>query len=237
VTLFIHEVHQVAGAKEDEFDTAYREGWMPTLAKTPDARLLWFMRLAHGSGAAYTVVTVTGVSSARAWGDLDQRLRTGDLRDWADEVDAMRHGSTAKILAPLPWSPLQEIDLSSVPTDGEEHEPTIYMEDTAWPFAGGLSKYVAKAGTLYQDTLKSSSRSGRSILEMEAAFQPLLGTAHRTEVVLWQKVVDQQMLLHLLGHDTPPDKKVPGTWMHDALAVRDQWESRLLRTVIWSPRF
>jgi hypothetical protein len=28
----------------------------------------------------------------------------------------------------------------------------------------------------------------------------------------------------------------PGTFMHDALELRDQWESRLLRTSRWSPR-
>jgi hypothetical protein len=29
--------------------------------------------------------------------------------------------------------------------------------------------------------------------------------------------------------------KGPGTWMHDALDVRDDWESRLLRSAPWSP--
>jgi hypothetical protein len=29
--------------------------------------------------------------------------------------------------------------------------------------------------------------------------------------------------------------KGPGTWMHDALEVRDDWESRLLRSTTWSP--
>ena len=59
--LFLHEVHQVAGLHEDEFEAAFREGWMPTLAKDDDARLLWYANLAHGSGASYQVVTVTAV--------------------------------------------------------------------------------------------------------------------------------------------------------------------------------
>jgi len=29
--------------------------------------------------------------------------------------------------------------------------------------------------------------------------------------------------------------KEPGTWMHDALEVRDDWQSRLLRSANWSP--
>jgi len=236
--LFLHEVHRVAGAKEDEFDDAYREGWLPTLAKTDDARLLWYLRLAHGSGGAYIVVTVTGLAGPAAWGDLAERVRTGDLREWSTALDALRHGVTAKVLAPVEWSPLKEVDLAAVPTGGEEHEPTVYMEDTAWPYRGGLPAYLRLAGSLYQEqTLERSKAAGRSIIEMEAAFQPVFGTSDPTEVVLWQKVVDHRALQHLLTHETPAELKTPGTWMHDALAVRDQWESRLLRTTPWSPLY
>jgi hypothetical protein len=235
--LFIHEVHQVAGAREDEFEAAFRQGWMPSLAKSPDARLLWYLNLAHGSGAAYVVVTVTAVRDAAAYGVLAERVRTGDLADWSTEVDAMRHSSNAKILTPVPWSPLVSVDLDAVPTSGEEHELTLYMEDTAWPFPGGLPAYLAAAGSLYSQTLDRSKKAGRSILAMEAAFQPLYGTAKTTEVVLWQKVVNDEALLRLLTTETDPERKAPGTWMHDALSVRDQWESRLLRTSPWSPLY
>lgn len=235
--LFVHEVHRVKGAREEQFEAAFREGWMPALAETDDARLLWYLNLAHGSGAAYTVVTVTGVADAGAWGALDERVRAGDLREWAGEVDGLRHRSSAKVLVPVPWSPTRQIDLGSVPVAGAEHELTLYMEDTAWPFAGGLQAYLAAAGTLYGETLARSKKAGRSILEMEAAFQPAFGTAQPTEVVLWQKVVNHEALLRLLTTETDPARKAPGTWMHDALAVRDQWESRLLRTAGWSPLF
>jgi len=235
--LFVHEVHCVKGAREEQLEAAFRDGWMPALAATGGARLLWYLNLAHGSGAAYTVVTVTGVVDAAAWGALDERVRTGDLQGWATEVDGLRHRSTAKVLVPVPWSPRREFDLGSVPVSGHEHELTLYMEDTAWPFAGGLQAYLAAAGTLYGETLARSKQAGRSILEMEAAFQPAFGTAHPTEVVLWQKVVNHEALLRLLTTETDPARKAPGTWMHDALAVRDQWESRLLRTSSWSPLF
>ena len=55
--LFLHETHKVVGAREVEFEAAYREGWMPTLAADDDARLLWYTNHAHGSGMAYNVVT------------------------------------------------------------------------------------------------------------------------------------------------------------------------------------
>jgi hypothetical protein len=41
----------------------------------------------------------------------------------------------------------------------------------------------------------------------------------------------------MLGHDLPPEASAPGTWLHDALEVRDQWESRLLRSAAWSPLY
>jgi len=41
--LFLHEVHQVAGRREEDFEAAYRDGWMPSLAKGDDARLLYFL--------------------------------------------------------------------------------------------------------------------------------------------------------------------------------------------------
>jgi hypothetical protein len=42
-------------------------------------------------------------------------------------------------------------------------------------------------------------------------------------------------LLRLLTSAVPAQFKGPGTWMHDALEVRDEWTSRLLRTASWSP--
>jgi hypothetical protein len=38
---------------------------------------------------------------------------------------------------------MQDLDLASVPTDGADHEPTMYMEDTMWPIEG---KYRLRRG-------------------------------------------------------------------------------------------
>ena len=50
-----------------------------------------------------------------------------------------------------------------------------------------------------------------------------------------QRILDPDRLLGLLTTDIPAEMRAPGTWMHDALALRDRWESRLLRTATWSP--
>jgi len=235
--LLLHEVHRFHGAKEEEFEATYRETYLPALAGSEGSRLLWFLHLPHGAGPAYTAVTITGCRDAAAWGELAERIRKGDLTDWSAEVDAIRHSCEAKLLTPVPWSPLQDIELSEVPTDGATHELSLFMEDTAWPYQGGLAAYLAKAGTLYDTTLREQKQEGTGILELEAAFQPLFGTHRLNEVVLWQRVVNYKALLWMLTNDLPASASAPGTWMHDALAVRDEWESRLLRSAAWSPLF
>src|SRR5437763_16837604 len=102
--LFVHEVHQVVGSKEDEFEAAYREGWMPMLAKDDDARLLWYMNHAHGSGVSYQGVTITGVRDGAARERLARRIQSGDLQDWVRDVDAYRHDVTRKTLVHVYWS-------------------------------------------------------------------------------------------------------------------------------------
>ena len=235
--LLLHQVHRVRGAEENAFDDAYRDEYLPALAASDGSRLLWYLHLAHGSGQAYTVVSITGCRDAAAWEQLAERVRSGDLATWSARVDAMRHASEAKIVQPVPWSPLQEIDLDTVPVQGETHKNSLFMEDTAWPFAGGLQAYLAKAGTLYDQTLSSQKEEGTGMIELEAAFQPVYGTHMTTEVILWQRVVNAKAVMWMLGHDLPPEASAPGTWLHDALEVRDRWESRLLRSVAWSPLY
>ena len=230
MTLFVHETHHVRGRAEDDFEAAYRDEWMPALGAGDDARLLWFCHHAHGSGPAYHVVTVTAVRDGAAWERLAKRLADGDLAPWAARVDTLRHGLTAKVLVPVPWSALQEVDLAAVPTSGEEHALTVYMEDTGWPHDNRLDDYVTLAGEKYAPGL---ARSG--FLRMEAAFRPAFGTHRRAELVLMQKVLDHDRLAGLLTTEIPAERRAPGTWMHDALDVRDRWESRLLRTTSWSP--
>jgi hypothetical protein len=156
--LFLHETHKVVGAREDEFEAAYREGWVPTLAEDDDARLLWYTNLAHGSGASYTVVTITGITDGAAWESLARRTQTGDLRPWMRELDDLRHDVTGKILLPVEWSPLQQVDLSSVPTDGTTHQLSLFMEDTGWPYAP-LDDYIRMWDEIYYRPLSKTPDS------------------------------------------------------------------------------
>jgi hypothetical protein len=259
--LFLHEVHRVAGAQEAQFEAAFRDGWMPLVAQDGDARLLWFLHHAHGSGPSYQVVTVTGLADGAAWERLALRVQRGDLQSWAREVDAFRHDVQARLLLPLDFSPL-DVDLAGVPTDGRRHDPALYMEDTMWPKRGMVDDYVAAAGDVYAKMLAAgpgdgsargpeaerergrgpsgpppeAARAERKVLiSMEAAYQTMPGAGRHPEVTLMQKVHDMRSLVRLLTTDMPEEMARPGTWMHDALEFRDQWQSKLLRTASWSP--
>jgi hypothetical protein len=231
--LFLHEVHEVKGAVDEEFEATFRDGWMPALAAVDDARLLWYCNHAHGSGPAYNVVTITALADGAAWESLARRIQRGDLKDWARHVDELRHRVTGKLLFPVHWSPMGELDLSTVPTDGRTHELSLYMEDTGWPHAA-IDDYVEFWGTGYYEPMRERAAN---LLDIQAVFQVAFGTGRRKEAILMQKIVNDQVLLHLLTHDTDPAHRQPGQFMHDALAYRDTWESKLLRTSSWSPLF
>jgi hypothetical protein len=234
--LYLHEVHEVAGAREAEFERAFREGWLPALARGDEARLLYFLHHAHGTGPSYVVVTVTAVRDGAAWERLARRVATGDLAPWAAKLDALRRDAAAKLLFALPWSPLQALDLSAVPADGAaEHEPSVFMEDTVWPHPGRFEAYVERAGSHYAKEIAARASEGQALLEIQAAFRTAPGAGRSREIVLWQKLVQPKGLVALVTREVPERFRQPGTWLHDALDLRDRWESRLLRTARWSP--
>jgi hypothetical protein len=230
--LFVHEVHKVVGTCAARFEDAYRSGWMPKLAEGPDARLLWYLDLAHGSGLSYRAVTVTVVQDGAAWARLAERVASGDLQTWARHLDGLQHESRARIMAPLEWSPTIA-PLSEIPTDPVEHEPTMYMEDTMWPFPGSLRRYIDAAGDVYRRAL--ASETSQVQMSIELATQSFPGAGRYPEVTLMQRLSSIPRLIRLLTSDLPAEVTGPGSWMQEALELRDQWQSRLLRSAAWSP--
>jgi hypothetical protein len=214
--LFLREVHQVRGAREDEFEALVREG----------PALVFYATQAHGSGPSYRVVTLTPVADGEAWFELARRVQRGDLRDWAAELDQLRHDVDANLLRPLAWSPHE-----TMAAEEPDHEPVLYMEDTMWPFPGKRAAYLEAAGTHYSALLQRPE----ALLDIRLATETAIGAGTRPEVCLLQRVRDPARVVTLLSTTIPPERRQPGTWMHDALALRDQWRSRLLRTSRWSP--
>jgi hypothetical protein len=233
--LYLHETHRLSGERAEDFEMLWRTH-ADALATTSDARLLWYLHQAHGTGPSYTVVTVTALRDGASWERMAGMLEEGKPGAWAREADALRHTHSSKILAPVPWSALQSVDLESVGGPAADRAQTLYMEDAVSPFPGRLADYLEAARTLYAEgTLGKRLRDGTSLLELTGAFRTLAGPNAGREVILWQRVVRPELLERLLTREVPAEHRGPGTWMHDALAFRDTWESRLLRTAAWSP--
>ena len=234
---FLHETHEVVGAREDSFEAIVRDEWMPAVADAADARLLYFLKHTHGTGASYRVITITALADAAAWESLARSVDEGPLAKLAIRLDEVRHDVASKIMLPLPWSKTQSVDLASVPTTPQEHELTVFMEDTVWPHEGLLERYIEKAGAHYAPEMADHESAQNAILHVLGGFRTVFGSHRRREIILWQKVIEPRALLPLITREVPEVYKRPGTWMNDALEVRDQWESRLLRTSEWSPLY
>jgi hypothetical protein len=232
--LFMHETHKVIGQHASEFEDVYRNEWMSRLAESGDSRLAWYLNHAMGSGPAYQVVTVTAVADGAAWESLARRMVSGDLSSTAARLDSYRYQVDGKLLAPVYWSALQEADLEQIPVDGREHELSVYMQDTGWP-EKPLDDYIKLWDEDYWQFMRNIPKD-HQLLDIVACFQVAHGSGIRPEAVLMQKIMNFAALGHLLTsvEEYDPDTW-PGSYMAKGLEIRDQWESKLLRTSSWSP--
>lgn len=245
--ILLRETHQVIGTREDEFEAAIRDEYLPALAKTDDARLHSYFNLAHGTGLSYRVITYTWLRDGAAWEKLVKRVDSGDLKSLTEKLDGFRHEVEGKLLIPVAWSPIQEIDIDSIPTAPQDHDLTIFIEDTVWPFEGKLEEYVRQSGaqlvgdyeaSFPQDvTFRDDATEPVHLVDFESAYRPAFGGHRRRELILWQRILQPDTFWEMIRADTPEGMKKPGQWMYDALSLRDQWQSRLLRAARWSPYF
>ena len=237
--LLLHEVHRVAGAQEEAFEAAYRDELIPALAKTDGCRLLWFLRVAHGSGPAYTVVTIIGCRDAAAWAELAERIRHGDLAEWSAEVDAMRHACEAKILTPVSWSPAA----ADRPGDrarrrATAHELSLFMEDTAWPFPGGLHGLPGQGGHALRPDAELPEAGGPGHHRARGRLPARLRIApHQRGDPLAARGQPQGAPLPARPTTSRPRPPRRGPGCTTRSTVRDRWESRILRSAEWSPLY
>ena len=222
--VFVHEVHEVAGGKMAEFASAVRSGLQPELERRGTARLLWYWEVTHGTSASYQAVSLTAVCDWAAWGEIadDERLAA-----WRRETTSLRKDVVAKILLPVAWSPLREVDLVAVGS-AEVETPAMFLHDTGWPFPGKLEPYVDALGRVLKP---QEERSG--MMHVAAVFATAPGAGRQHEVVILQRINRWDAFARLL---TEGERNAPkGGWMEEGLRYRDRWESKLLRCARWSP--
>lgn len=214
-----------------------RDEWLPAVARLEGVRLLYYLKHAHGTGVSYNSITITALEDASAWERLAASVQGGPLQALSVALDDLRHDVTGKMFTPLPWSPIQTLDLAEVPGEPSEHETSVFMEDTVWPFEGRLEDYVEASGSHYAKEMEAHEADANAILRVQASFRTVPGAGRRREIMLWQKLLEPRALVPLILREVPEQYRRPGTWMHDGLEIRDQWESKLLRAVSWSPLY
>lgn len=229
--LLTYETHRVVGLRFYDFEAAYRDGWLPAVAKQGGARLLWFFNVAHGANISFNAVTVTALRDWEDWEQLARRVQDGDLQQWAHEVDRLRYGSTGKLLRPLDWSPLQQLDLATVPATPQQHSLQMYVEDTIHPDAGDVEAGIR---AIHDALPEQDAAGGQPLTELSGAFRTTPGAGRRREVVLLQKLLDLDLLARYYETGEAP-AGAPWSAAHKPPPFADTWETRILRAAEWSP--
>ena len=215
---------------------SFRDGWMPTLGghRRRPAALLPPPRARHRPGVQPRHDHGRAATAPRGstWSAGCSEAICGR---WPATSTSCGRMSRARC-CPRPVVTAPGRRPRAVPTDGGEHDLTLFMEDTAWPHAGRLDEYLEAARTTTRRAWPRGATADVRSSSCRPCSPPRGARGRWREVVLWQKVT--QLGAHRSAHDRGA-RGTPraGTWMHDALRVRDDWESRLLRTVAWSPLF
>ena len=68
-----------------------------------------------------------------------------------------------------------------------------------------------------------------------AGLETVAGGGPNPESLNISHVRDASALTQLLAFEAPRDNKQIGSWMYDALKLRDTWTTRLVRSLPWSP--
>lgn len=177
-----------------------------------------------------TRASVTAVRDWSAWGRLVDRLTASpDGRAWYRTAAPLRRRVTAKLLLPVHWSPLKDVDLATVAQAAPNGDgPALHLHDTGWPFPGQLDDYVDALGRVFYPQTRRSR-----MISVEACWRTCPGTGQVDEVVLLQHILDWSAFSALLVRGESGRQR--GGWMEEGLRYRDRWESKLLRTAPWSP--
>jgi hypothetical protein len=227
--IFLHETHEIVGGKTAAFESAFRAEWVPLVEAGGGARLLWYWHLTHGTGASYQAVSLTAVRDWATWGEMAARMRASpDGRRWREASASLRREVVGKLLEPVAWSPLQDVELG-VATVPDSADTNLYLHDTGWPYPGKLDAYVEALGSIYFPQTR-----GSRMIRVDACLTVCPGSGRGQEVVLLQTILDWPAFSRLLTEGERPSR--PGDWMEEGLKYRDRWESKLLRPAAWSPR-
>jgi hypothetical protein len=153
--IYLHETHDVIGGKMDDFSESMRTHWKPLMERDGTARVLWFLKLPHGTNVSYQAISITAVKDWQSYGAIvDRSLNAADWKAWSKEVCKYRRDVESKLLLPNPKSPLQEVDLGFVEAQSDDGMPSLYLHDTGWPYPGLMDEYIDALHTVLEPQME-----------------------------------------------------------------------------------
>ncbi|HEY6533353.1 MAG TPA: hypothetical protein VIY72_13680 [Acidimicrobiales bacterium] len=229
---YVHEVHDLQGGSEAAAEDALRTIWAPAIALEPDTRLVWCARSMPGAASYPELVTLTAVADAGALERFSSRLRDGDLGDADRQVSEHREGVVRRIVAPMIFDPL-EFDLAAIPSHPTDNgrESFAYIHDFVPPRHGMQRPYEIAMRDVFSKMMESPDVKNVSW----AGLETVAGGGPTPESIMITKVMSADAGTRMLTAMLTAEHVTPGSWLYDALKLRDTWTSRLLRSVAWSP--
>jgi hypothetical protein len=228
---FVHEIHSLTSGGAGAFEAMLRDRWTPALGRERGARLVWCTRSMPGGIAAPELITLTAVADGAALARLGERVRDGDLRDDADALVKGRVSVTRRVLAPLElFNPLQ-VDLDALSLEPVDGPSEMYIHDFVPPRIGMQRTYEVAMRDQFMTYIERQDIP----IVIWAGLETVAGGGPVPESLMISHIRNPAAATNLLWHSNPREAIQPGTWLYDALKVRDTWRSRLVRTVAWSP--
>jgi hypothetical protein len=230
--IILHQIHQLqpGAPTRAAFESLIRDEWLPQLGAGQDARLVWYAEPTSAAVYSDEVITMTALRDGAALERTATRLRDGDLADLAGRLAALRTSVELRLLKPLDYDP-SGLSFDSIPTEPVTHPVALYMHDFVPPVIGQNHNY----GNLMRERYMAMTDNERLGLALRYSWETAAGGGPIPEMFNLSQVLDIEILYQILTAEIPAEYKKNGSWMWEALAVRDRWTTRLYRSASWSP--
>ena len=225
--LYLHQIHEVEPGGEPELERFVRDEWLPTVNAHDGCRFAWFgttTSAARFADEAITIVAFDDMASFQRFAEVERNSAvTRSFRGLRNDVQT-------RLLRPIDYDPWTA-GIGTIPDGPVEGEVVTYMHDFVPPATGQMRAYVDMMRERYM-ALTDKELSGVVLL---ASWETVSGGGPLPEMFNLSQIRDLDALVTLIAHEVPREYKQMGTWMWEALAVRDQWTTRLARSSTWSP--
>jgi hypothetical protein len=228
--LYVHQLLTAPASRRVAVDAFLRDEWLPAVAHEDGARLAWVAYGMDGSVAPDDVCMLTLVRDAAALERFGDRIRSGDLAAPAGRLAGMVRSQRVRMMKPLRYSRFEDA-IEKVPAEPQAGPTAAYMHDFVPPIPGQNRAYEDLMAERYMNL----SDSALSEIVLRASCETVAGGGPQPEHFNLSEIRSSEALVKLLVYEIPKEHKQMGTWMWEALGVRDQWTTRLVRSATWSP--